>query len=108
MTSGVATGRKAMLEQGGEIRLLIGCVRNKAHTKLLSIDPSLGMEWAETLAELLVGTSRFYVHKVGPLSPIGKCGVCGGQLKFEIEERRPENAEHEEPGGDAVGGQIPA
>ena len=68
------------------IRLTVTCTKDPDHSKLLKIDASLGMEYAETFAGLLCGTSPLYVHKPGPKSPIGKCATCGGQLEYEIEE----------------------
>ena len=82
-----------MLEERGEIRITVQCTQNKAHVKILSLDPALGMDYAEDFAGLLDGSSPFFIHKPGPLSPIGKCGICNAQLRATIEERGPENAE---------------
>lgn len=76
-----------------QIRLTIKCTRDPDHQKLLKIDASLGMEYAETFAGLLCGTSPHYVHKPGPKSSIGKCATCGGQLEYEIEEVEAKDAD---------------
>lgn len=68
------------------IRLTVTCAQDSDHSKLLKISAELGMEWAQTFAELLCGTSPFYVHKPGPNSSIGKCATCGGRLNYTLEE----------------------
>jgi hypothetical protein len=100
MTSGVAKERQEKIEREGEIRIMVQCTANKAHAKLISVDHSLGMEYASTLAGLLDGSSRHFIHKPGPNSPLGKCGVCQAQIKCTVEERLPENAEPQEQGGE--------
>lgn len=70
-----------------EIRIILRCQNQPdKHAKILIIDECLGIEYAETLAELMDGTSRFYIYKPGPDSPIGKCATCGGQVKSEVIE----------------------
>jgi hypothetical protein len=103
MTSGVANSRKQHLAEDGEIRITVQCAANKAHAKLISLERSLGRECAETFAALLDGSSRWFIHRPGPNSPLGKCAVCGAQLKCAIEERSPEDAEPEEPSKTAAG-----
>jgi hypothetical protein len=87
MTSGVSKEREE-LRAAGEIRLTIKCAAfPETHVKTLSLQPQMGVKTAEMLGTLLCGTSPFYLRKPGPLSPIGKCATCGGQLSFEIKER---------------------
>ena len=73
-----------------EIRILVRCVDNEAHAKTVRFDAALGMEYAETLAGLLDGSSRFYIFPPSKLSPIGRCAICHGELTCIIEERRPD------------------
>lgn len=42
---------------------------------------SLGLEFIGRAASLLDGTFEGYVAPIPPDSPIGKCGVCGKQIK---------------------------
>ena len=102
MTSGLSKERQQALEQRGEIRIMVQCTASKTHTKLITVDPALGMEYARQFAGLLDGSSTLYIHKPGPNSPIGKCGICQGQIKCTVEERLPENAEPQEQGGEAA------
>ena len=85
-----------------QIRLIIKCVRDHDHQKLLKFSAELGMDYVETFAGLLCGTSPHYVHKPGPNSPIGKCATCGGQIEYTIEEVEAKNAkddrQHHEAG----------
>lgn len=83
-----------------EIRIKVQCTENEHHAKILRISSALGREYAEGLAGLLDGTSRFYIHKPGGVmnvpewpgdkgSPIGRCGICGAPFRcsvFEITE----------------------
>ena len=69
-----------------QIRLIIKCIRDDDHQKLLKFAAELGMNYVETFAGLLCGTSPHYVHKPGPKSPIGKCATCGGGLEYSIAE----------------------
>jgi hypothetical protein len=68
-----------------EIRLKIQCVKNVDHAKILKIHDA-GREYVETLGGLMCGNSPFYVFPPGPGSPIGRCGLCGGQLEYTVEE----------------------
>jgi hypothetical protein len=74
------------------IRLTVRCTEVENHAKVLVIDAAclppefLGLNYAKVLAGLLDGSSPFYIYPPGPGSPIGKCGVCGGKLKCEVEE----------------------
>jgi hypothetical protein len=43
-------------------------------------------EMVEFQAGLLDGTSPYYVHPPGPESQIGKCGICGSQVKATVVE----------------------
>lgn len=77
-----------------EIRIAVRCSREPLrHAKILRIDAKLGKKWAETLAQLLDGTSPLYIHKPGPLSPIGKCGVCCASVEAEVMETELSDAE---------------
>jgi hypothetical protein len=73
-----------------EIRIIVRCVDHEGHAKTVRFDAALGMEYAETLAGLLDGSSRFYIFPPSKLSPIGKCGICGGNLSCTIEKRDPD------------------
>ena len=69
-----------------EIRLKIQCVKDADHAKILRVR-GLTVDAVDTLGGLMCGTSPFYIHPPGALSPIGKCGLCGGQLEYTVEER---------------------
>lgn len=71
-----------------EIRLTIRCVKDVDHAKVLRM-VGCSLEMADSLGGLMCGTSPFYIYKPGPLSPIGKCGLCGGQLEYSVEEVAP-------------------
>ena len=73
-----------------EIRIFVRCEREpNKHAKVLCLgfgDQSKANDsefigylknMAATLAGLLEGNSPLYIHKPGPGSPIGRCGVCG-------------------------------
>jgi hypothetical protein len=71
-----------------EIRIRIQCVTDENHAKILRFHPGLGLMLASNLAEVLEGTSEFYIHPPGDGSPIGRCAICGGRLTTEISEVR--------------------
>jgi hypothetical protein len=73
-----------------EIRIIMRCQDDENHAKVLRLDAKLGMEYAQTLAGLLDGSSPLYIFPPQDLSPIGKCAICGGKLKYTIEERNPD------------------
>lgn len=75
-----------------EIRIIVRCKENSDHAKILRIGNELVREYAENLAGLLDGSSRFYIHPPGDLSPIGKCGICHGQLTATVEEVETKDA----------------
>ena len=68
-----------------EIRLKIQCVKDRDHAKILRITGQT-REQVDILGGLMCGNSPFYIFPPGPGSPIGKCGLCGGQLEYSIEE----------------------
>jgi hypothetical protein len=69
------------------IRISIRCPEDSTHAKIVRLDSSLGMPIAIILAELLCGTSQYYIFVPGEGSPIGRCLVCGsGPLTYKIEE----------------------
>jgi hypothetical protein len=135
MTSGISKEREEKVTAEGEIRLQITCIRNKSHSKLLSFSPDfsrhivariedgsgdggytsrdLSREIVVEVGELLCGKSQFFIKRPGPNSPIlGKCAVCGADLKYTVEERGPESegedAGNEGTGGKAAGGAMDA
>lgn len=70
-----------------ELRIVVECLADSNHSKVLRFDAALGMENANIIAAVLDGSSRHYIIKPGPNSPLGKCSTCGGQLKTTLEER---------------------
>lgn len=69
------------------IDLYIRCAKEpQLHAKVIRMH-GLNRESIEEFANLLCGTSRFFVHKPGALSPIGKCATCGAKLNYEISDR---------------------
>ena len=66
------------------IQITIRCVAHKQHAKILRLHESVGAVNADIIAQILDGTSPFYFHKPGALSPIGKCATCGSQLTSEV------------------------
>lgn len=74
-------------------RLIIRCnAQPDKHAKKLEMH-GMTRKMIEDFAGLLCGTSRFYIHKPGPESPIGKCATCGAQLSWEIEAMEGKDAE---------------
>jgi hypothetical protein len=70
-----------------EFRITIRCETFPGvHAKILHLPYSLGRGHAESLGELLDGTSPHYIHPPGPGSPIGKCAICQGKLTATVEE----------------------
>lgn len=65
--------------------ITVRCTSDKNHAKKLRLKEET-KEYVDNLAALLDGTSQFYVLKPGPLSPIGKCATCGGQVVCVVEE----------------------
>lgn len=65
-------------------RVTIRCTENKDHAKILQMNLPLAM--VEDFAGLMDGTSPMFIYPPGPGSPIGKCGICRGQLMSTIEE----------------------
>ena len=53
------------------------------HTQEITIR-NVSRLWAESWAGLMDGTSDLYVHKPGPASVIGKCGICGQQIACTV------------------------
>lgn len=71
----------------GVIRIRIQCPEDADHAKIIQLKATLGHPIAQMLAELLCGTSEYYIFKPGDGSPIGRCIVCGGgPLTYQIEE----------------------
>jgi hypothetical protein len=70
----------------GEIRIIIRCLKDQKHAKKLRMNQKMGRDYAVRFGELICGTSDMFIHKPGPGSPFGKCGICGGQLSYELEE----------------------
>jgi hypothetical protein len=68
----------------GDIRITLRCIRNGTHIKVLQLHGEAGMDLAEAIARIEDGSSPYYIHKPGALSPIGKCALCGGQLESEV------------------------
>ena len=83
-----------------EIRIAVRCVREPLrHAKVLRLSGERA--FAETLAELLDGTSSLYILKPGPGSPIGKCGICGAAIETEIYEKQGIDPERWAPDADS-------
>jgi hypothetical protein len=70
-----------------EIRLIIKCSKHLDHQKILRFDAGVGMAHIETVAAILDGTSKHYIHRPQAGSPIGKCVICREPISTEIEER---------------------
>lgn len=78
-----------------EIRLKIQCAQDENHAKILRAD-ALKLELTfqgqsarrmmRFAGEMICGTSGFYIHKPGALSPVGRCARCGGELSYTVEE----------------------
>jgi len=80
-----------------ELRIAVRCVREpEKHAKVLRL-LGMGREYAETLAELLDGTSSLYILKPGPGSPIGKCGMCGAAIETTVYEKEGNDLERWAP-----------
>ena len=77
-------------EERHYFRITVRCKSEPlTHAKILTFvfsDEVGGKEYCETFAGLIDGTSRHYVYPPGPNSPIGKCGICQGELTTEVEE----------------------
>ncbi len=59
---------------------------DNGHIQTMTYGPGFTREWVEAQARILDGTSEMYVFKPGPESVIGKCGICGAQIKCEVQE----------------------
>lgn len=89
--------KKAHKEQpAGAIRITLRCVREPTkHVKMMQFDPPFPMETVRIIAGILDGTSHTFIHKPGPLSPVGKCATCGAALESSIAQMEPpKDAEH--------------
>jgi hypothetical protein len=76
-----------MAKKQTEIRITVRCANHPLkHGKILRVSLALGLEYAQMLAGLLDGSSKFYIYPPGPESPIGKCCTCGGALSAEVAE----------------------
>lgn len=64
------------------IRVRVEC--SSGHEQTIKYDESFSLEWVETQCGLLDGTSPLYEYPPGPESVIGKCGICGKQVKCSI------------------------
>jgi hypothetical protein len=59
----------------------------EGHEQTLNVDAAMGLEWVKGWVGLMDGTSPFYVHPpIGTDSMIGKCGICGSQIKCTVED----------------------
>ncbi len=67
-----------------QIRIVVGCTKNENHAKVLMLDGGCGMGRAQVLADLLDGSSHFYIYPPGEGSPIGRCALCGGKLATQV------------------------
>jgi hypothetical protein len=65
--------------------ITVRCSNDQNHAKKLRIKNE-AKDWVDNLAALLDGSSRFYVLKPGPQSPIGKCATCGGPVFCLVDE----------------------
>lgn len=58
----------------------------------------LGRQWAEEQAGLLDGTSPMYAFSpIGTPSVIGKCGICGTQIRCTVSEVQGEKTPIKRP-----------
>jgi hypothetical protein len=64
--------------------LTVRCIDKPTHVQQIKMQTT--REYAELFAGLLDGTSTMYVHPPGPESVIGKCGICGAQIRCVVEE----------------------
>lgn len=69
-----------------EIRIIVRCKENPDHAKILRMNAECPRYYADDLARLLDGTSHFFIHKPGKMSPVSWCGICHGQLTATVEE----------------------
>jgi hypothetical protein len=61
---------------------IIEATCDSGHTQALRVPD----EGAEQFAAILDGKSPLYISPVGPLSAIGKCGVCGKPFKATVRD----------------------
>lgn len=64
---------------------VVTIICESGHSQTIKVE-GMSREWAEQWAGLIDGTSTFYVHSpIGTESVIGKCGICGKQIKATVE-----------------------
>lgn len=71
-----------------EAPFILSAICEEGHTQELMIDGSMGVEWAQSLAGLMDGTSSFYIRspRGDDATLIGKCGICGAQFNCKVEQ----------------------
>jgi hypothetical protein len=62
---------------------------DRAHEQRIRIE-GRSRDWIAGLAALLDGTSPYYIHPPGPNTVLGKCGLCGAQIRCRVEEDKGE------------------
>lgn len=81
-----------------EITVTATCA--EGHSQALRVDGKLGLEWAKMWAGLMDGTSPLYIYPpIGTDSLIGKCGICGSQIKCSVEDTVDRTARELSGGG---------
>lgn len=92
--------RKERWEEGkykNEVRITVRCREDQRHAKVLRFDgQQFSLPMVRAMAEVFAGEGRAFILKPGPLSPIGKCAVCGGKLDATVEEEF--HAQRSQPG----------
>ncbi len=66
--------------------LFVTALCGEGHSQTLQVDASMGLEFVKQWAGLMDGTSPFYLNPPGAESMIGKCGICGSQIKCSVED----------------------